>query len=179
MLGVLQALVGQVIYVDATEREIPRSVCQERQELEYSGKAGYHTLKNTLVTSQKGTILYLGDTYEGSVQDKKMLDEAQISFLNEIDVLLDLGYVGFDAPNAQLMMPCKKPKNGELTQEEKKINQYLAHLRVTVEHHISSVKRLRIVKEKIRIKGEHNRDRVMFIACALHNFRNEYRKKDP
>jgi DDE superfamily endonuclease len=178
MLGVLEALVGQVIYVDATEREIPRSVSSERQELEYSGKAGYHTLKNTLITSQKGIILYLGDTYEGTVHDKKMLDEAQIPFLNEIAVLLDLGYVGFDATNAQLMMPCKKPKNGELTQEEKKINQYLAHLRVPVEHHISSVKRLRIVKEKIRLKGDQNRDRVMLIACALHNFRTTHRKKN-
>jgi hypothetical protein len=177
MVGTLEALVGQVIYVDATEREIPRSVCAARQESEYSGKAGYHTLKNTLITTQNKYIIYLGDTYEGAAHDKRMLDEAHIPFLEDISVLLDLGYVGFDAPQAQVMLPCKKPPKGELNAEEKKINQYLAHLRVPVEHHIGSVKRLRIVSQKIRLRGDENRDRVMYIACALHNFRTTQRQK--
>lgn len=177
MLGTLEALVGQVIYVDATEREIPRSVCATRQELEYSGKAGYHTLKNTLITTQNKYIIYLGDTYEGSAHDKRMLDEAQIPFLKDISVLLDLGYIGFDTPQAQVMLPCKKPPKGELNAEEKKINQYLAHLRVPVEHHIGSVKRLRIVSQKIRLRGDEKRDRVMYIACAMHNFRTTHRQQ--
>ena len=72
-------------------------------------------------------------------------------------------------------MPTKKPRGGELTPEQKAANQLIARRRVRIEHVISSVKRCRIVKDKIRYWRDGIRDLVMQIACALHNFRLRYR----
>jgi len=41
----------------------------------------------------------------------------------------------------------------------------------TIEHVNSSVKRYRIVKDRIRLWKEGVRDLVMELCCALHNFR--------
>ena len=54
-------------------------------------------------------------------------------------------------------------------------NKLLASKRVSVEHMMAGVKRLRIVKDKIRFK-EIERDQAMLIACGLHNLRITYRK---
>ena len=43
--------------------------------------------------------------------------------------------------------------------------------RLRIEHVNSSVKRCRIVKDRIRLWKEGVRDLVMEICCALHNFR--------
>jgi hypothetical protein len=40
-----------------------------------------------------------------------------------------------------------------------------------IEHVNSSVKRCRIIKDRLRLWKEGVRDRVMEICCALHNFR--------
>jgi hypothetical protein len=45
------------------------------------------------------------------------------------------------------------------------------HRRLRIEHVNSSVKRCRVVKDRIRLWKEGVRDVVMEICCALHNFR--------
>jgi hypothetical protein len=45
------------------------------------------------------------------------------------------------------------------------------HRRLRIEHVNSSVKRCRIVKDRIRLWKEGVRDLVMALCCALHNFR--------
>ena len=55
--------------------------------------------------------------------------------------------------------------------EEKLANQALHHRRLRIEHVNSSVKRCRIVKDRIRLWKAGVRDLVMELCCALHNFR--------
>jgi len=50
-------------------------------------------------------------------------------------------------------------------------NHQLASLRIRIEHVISSIKRCRMIKDPCRLHGVLAQDRVMEIACALHNFR--------
>jgi hypothetical protein len=59
----------------------------------------------------------------------------------------------------------------ELPLEEKRANQDLHHCRLRIEHVNSSVKRCRIVKDRIRLWKDGVRDLVMELCCALHNFR--------
>ena len=68
-------------------------------------------------------------------------------------------------------MPTKKPRGEELTQEQQLANQALNQRRLRIEHVNSSVKRCRIVKDRIRLWKEGVRDLVMELCCALHNFR--------
>lgn len=171
----LRLLSEQVLLMDSTERSVPRSVDSERQKHEYSGKKGAHTYKNLLVSNQQNQILYLSPTVAGSMHDKALADEMELKFLPQQSLLLDLGFVGYQPEGAQTILPCKKPAKGELSAYDKLYNRVLASVRVRVEHVMASVKRIRIVKDRIRLKGELIRDQLMLIACGLHNLRIHHR----
>ena len=121
-------------------------------------------------------ILYLSDTYEGSMHDKKICDEDPFDFQKEIELLQDLGYLGHAPKNAKVQMPVKRTKYKKLTEEEKQENKMKSSRRVTVEHAISGIKRCRIVKDKFGYRRYGYEDLVMELACGLHNFRVEHRK---
>jgi hypothetical protein len=86
-------------------------------------------------------------------------------------LLQDLGFLAFTLPQVEILMPTKKPRGQELTLEEKLANQALHCRRLRIERVNSSVKRCRIVKDRIRLWKKGARDVVMEICCALHNFR--------
>jgi hypothetical protein len=85
-------------------------------------------------------------------------------------LLQELGFLAFTLPQGELLMPPKKPRGQELPVEEQRANQTLHHRRQRIEHVNSSVKRCRIVKDRIRLWKEGGRDLVMELCCALHNF---------
>ncbi len=86
-------------------------------------------------------------------------------------LLQDLGFLAFTLPQVEILMPTKKPRGQELTREQQLANQALHCRRLRIEHVNSSVKRCRIVKDRIRLWKEGVRDLVMELCCALHNFR--------
>jgi len=86
-------------------------------------------------------------------------------------LLQDLGFLAFTLPQVEILMPTKKPYGQELTLEQHVANQALTQRRLRIEHVNSSVKRCRIVKDRIRLWKAGVRDLVMEICCALHNFR--------
>jgi hypothetical protein len=86
-------------------------------------------------------------------------------------LLQDLGFLAFTLPQVAILMPTKKPCGQELPWEQQLANQALHHRRLRIEHVNSSVKRCRIVKDRIRLWKDGVRDLVMEICCALHNFR--------
>jgi hypothetical protein len=85
--------------------------------------------------------------------------------------LQDLGCLACTLPEVAILMPTKKPRGQELSLEEQLANQALHQRRLRIEHVNSSVKRCRIVKDRIRLWKEGVRDLVMELCCALHNFR--------
>jgi hypothetical protein len=89
----------------------------------------------------------------------------------EIELLQDTGYQGYAPKNITIIMPTKKPKGKELTQEQKDKNKEISSKRVLIEHVIGGVKILRIVKDEIRIYKETTRNLVMKTACAIHNLK--------
>ena len=68
------------------------------------------------------------------------------------------------------LRPTKKPRGEELTLAQQGANQALHQRRLRIEHGNRSVKRCRIVKDRIRLWKEGVRDLVMELCCALHNF---------
>ncbi len=83
----------------------------------------------------------------------------------------DLGFVGFTLEGVTITQPHKKPRGGKLTEAQKTENTQIGHRRVRIEHIICSIKRLRMVKDTIRLTKDTARDMVMEIAVGLHNFR--------
>lgn len=65
-------------------------------------------------------------------------------------------------------MPTKKPRGQALTLEEKLANQALHHRRLWIEHVNGSIKRCRIVKNRLCLWKKGVRDLMMELCCALH-----------
>ena len=83
----------------------------------------------------------------------------------------DLGFLAFTLPHVEILMPTKKPRGQELPREQQQTNQALNQRRLRIEPVNSSVKRCRIVKDRMRLWKQGVRDLVMERCCALHNFR--------
>ena len=116
-------------------------------------------------------ILWLSQTYYGSVHDKKICDEQPLKLPSGIFIWQDTGFLGHNPENATELMPQKKPKGKELGLADKFFNRMISSVRIRVEHVIASVKRCRIVKDVFRNTKKGFSDLAMSIACALHNFR--------
>ena len=128
-------------------------------------------MKNLLLINAPLTILFLSETTEGRVHDKRMADATPYPLPAGSQLLQDLGFLAFTLPEVETLMPTKKPRGQELTPEQKAAHQVLACRRVRIEHVNSRVKRCRIVKDTLRLVKKGVRDLVMEICCALHNFR--------
>ena len=128
-------------------------------------------MKNVLLGDQVCQVPFLSDTYEGSRHDKPIAYQTPYPLPNGSELLQDLGFVGFTLEGVEITMPHKKSRGGELSAEQKAENQQIAHRRVRIEHIICSIKRLRIVKDRLRLWKDTVRDMVMEVCVGVHNFR--------
>ncbi len=128
-------------------------------------------MKNVLLVNALLIILFLSDTYGGRTHDKPIVDATPYPLPAGSRLLQDLGFLAFTLPEVVILMPTKKPRGQELTREHQRANQVLNQRRLRIEHVNSSVKRCRIVKDRIRLWKQGVRDLVMELCCALHNFR--------
>jgi hypothetical protein len=128
-------------------------------------------VKNVLLVNAPLSILFLSDTYGGRTHDKCIADATPYPLPPGSGLLQDLGFLAFTLPEVEILMPTKKPRGQEFTPEAKLANQALHQRRLRIEHVNSSVKRCRIVKDRLRLWKQGVRDLVMEICCALHNFR--------
>ncbi len=120
-------------------------------------------------------IVYITHGFEGKTHDKMIWDDGKIEIKGGICLLADLGFLGIDKDYQNAILPFKKPKEEELEPHKKKVNKELAALRVEVEHAFAGVKRLKIIRNKIRLKTFQVRETMFRIAVALHNMRVQYR----
>lgn len=162
------------VLVDVTENQVPRKVDYKSQEEEYSGKKKLHTMKQLAIVNTNLKVLYLSPSYPGSVHDKTIWDDIEVD-VKGINILMDLGFLGAERTHENVILPFKKPKNGELTDLQEKINHEISKVRVKVEHAFAGIKTLKIVRNKIRLKYFEVRERVMKVATGLHNLRRSFR----
>jgi hypothetical protein len=130
-----------------------------------------HSVKNTLLSLPDRRIMFLSNTFNGSVHDKRICDEQPLNLPKGINLWQDTGFKGHSPNGTKIWMPQKKPKGKELTQEQKQQNQNISRFRVLVEHAICGAKRCRIVKDRLRCHKLGFDDLIMELACGLHNFR--------
>ena len=165
----------RTFFHDGTERPINRPWDPFDQEDYYSGKKKQHMLKNIIVTDIKGDVPFLSPTRAGRLHDKRIADESGYTFPEGSIAYQDSGFQGFAPIGVTIIQPKKKPRGGELTPAEKEENRRISSIRVFVEHVICSIKRYRVVKEKLRLWKGNIRDKVMETCCGLHNFRITFR----
>jgi hypothetical protein len=128
-------------------------------------------VKNVLLVNAPLTILFLSETNGGRVHEKRIAEATPYPLPAGSRLLQDLGFLAFTLPQVDILMPTKKPHGQELTLEQQLTNQALDQRRLRIEHVNSSVKRCRIIKDRLRLWKKGIRDLVMELCCALHNFR--------
>lgn len=168
------------LFIDVTERPYHRPGDYDTQKEYYSGKKKQHTIQNTIISTAKRFILFLGLTAFGSVHDFALFKSEfapGLPWFEAFKVWVDLGYLGFDKNYAtlELHLPHKKPRKSKanpdpaLTPEQKDENREISSLRVVVENAICGLKRFNILVHKFRNHTEDFEDDVILAAAGLHN----------
>lgn len=174
--AVLKACPSLDFIIDGTERRTCRPKDKEARKDYYSGKKKAHTVKNNLITERGGKVVFLSDTYAGRVHDKAICDGEAYAFPPGTQLWQDLGFQGYRPENVTTLQPKKKPRQRDLSEEEKQRNREISQQRVEIEHQMGGVKRCRIVSDIFRNRTDYYIDDVMETACGLHNFRLSHRR---
>ena len=120
-------------------------------------------------------IRFMSATYAGKWHDKALVDDEQYTLPAGSVLYQDMGFQGFAIDHVTVQQPTKKPRGGELTSDHKEENRRIASEKMRIEHTLGSVKRCRIIKDKLRYWQDTVRDMLMAIAAGLHNWRLRYR----
>lgn len=140
-------------------------------------------MKNTVISTIKRWIVFLGLTTQGSVHDYELLKEelgwydGRKDWFRLLEIFVDLGYVGIDKDFEvkKLNIPFKKPKKSKsnpepkLTEEQKEHNKAVGRIRVLVEHAIGSMKFFKVLTQPYRNQKDGFEDHSIEICAGLHN----------
>ena len=160
---VKEILTEYELIVDTSEQNRERPGNYQDQEKYYSGKNKSHTFKNQFITLPSGRDIVdvvAGDP--GPKSDINIFREQQRKFADEQKFKGDLSYIG----EASISTPHKKPKNKQLTPEQKQENKEFSAVRVFVEHVIRIVKIFRVAQERFRLKPD-KYEQIILTICGL------------
>lgn len=107
---------------------------------------------------------------KGSTHDFKMFKQSQLLIPQDVQILVDLGYIGICNIHQNSIHPIKSSKKKPLTKEDKKFNRTLAQQRIPIENVNRRCKIFRITKEVYR--GKHkNYGKIWHVIAAIVNLR--------
>lgn len=156
-----------MVVLDVTETPIERPKRRQRQF--YSGKKKRHTLKCQLVIEPATGRIICTFFGKGRRHDFKLFRASGVHFHPQTKSLQDKGYQGIQKLHSNSCLPHKKPKGGQLSDQQKADNRQLAQQRVVIEHVNRGLKIFRILAERYR-----NRRRRFGLRCnliaALYNY---------
>jgi hypothetical protein len=75
-------------------------------------------VKNVLLINAALTVLFLSETYAGSVHDKRSADTLPYPLPAGSRLLQDLGFLAFTLDQVEVIMPTKKPRGRALTRAQ-------------------------------------------------------------
>ncbi len=129
--------------------------------------------KNSTQSLPKDAADYRHAFAKGARHDFSLYKHSKARLPKAAECLADSGYQGLLELHARARTPIKKPKGGELTDEQKAFNKALASERVVVEHIIRHLKIFRIVSQRYRNRRRRFMLRVNLIA-GLYNYAVEH-----
>ncbi|KAJ6253568.1 hypothetical protein M0813_12981 [Anaeramoeba flamelloides] len=154
--------------VDVTVQPIKRPT--ENQRGWYSGKHKTHVIKSQTINGADGRVMHVYSGINGRVHDIAIWRNSNVEeqFQNN-PILADKAYIGIQH-NCQAIIPIRKPRNRELTENEKSFNKRVSSDRILIENYYARLKN----KFKIlsyRYRGSITEYKKIFeICCALTNF---------
>lgn len=155
------------LLVDSTEQDRERPRDNQEQQKYYSKKNKGHTFKTSVIGMPEGKdIVDVTTGHRGPEADITLFREQQKIFSDEQQFDGDKAYVG----GQNMKTPHKKPKNGELTEEQKKWNQEFSSSRIFIEHLMRRIKIARIAQYRFPLKASCY-EKVILVICGLVRFR--------
>lgn len=157
-------LSGFELIVDSLEQARERPEDNEEQRSYYSGKKKQHTYKSQIVTLPEGEdIVDVIAGEKGPTSDISLFRTQESKFAPGQGFAGDKGYIG--AENVQT--PHKKPRGGDLTEQQKIENKdFSSSRRIFVEHVIRLLRIFRVTKERFRLHPS-TYEQIIFVVCGL------------
>ena len=124
----------------------------KKQKESYSGKQKCQTIKDLLVIDgYSGKIICIGEG-KGSVHDFELFKRSRIHVRDDILLVGDKGFEGICVIHGYSVTPFKKPRNGELSEEQKGFNRSLSRFRIQIEHVNRRLKRFKMFQYRYQNK---------------------------
>jgi len=189
----LEQLAEGLVLIDATEQQVYRPGKSNEERLKFfSGKRKQFTRKTQLAADGHHHIEAISVSVPGATSDIKLSDQVgTIERLpDDCEAQADKGYQGLDkrvdlvtvqnvetgaqkqVPRLTVKTPFKKPKGGELNEEQKAYNRAIGQVRVRVEHCIGWVKNWAIIATRFRCAHSIYTE-VMQVVCGLVNLQTQ------
>lgn len=163
LMVVQEILTEYELIVDSYEQVRERPGDQDEQEKYFSGKKSNHTFKSQMIIMPDGRdIVDVVAGEPGPKSDITIFREYRSEFDPQQRFKGDKAYLGEDL----ITTPIKKPKNRELTTEQKEQNKAFSAKRIFVEHRIRSVKIFRVVQDRFRLNPK-KYEQVILTICGL------------
>jgi hypothetical protein len=156
------------LIIDVTEQPVERPVANQRQW--YSGKKKRHTAKIQLIVCLFTLQILSVVCEKGRVHDFTLFKQCGLHLAEALEKYADAGYQGLEQLVANAFTPIKKPRDRELTPEERAYNRALAKLRIRIEHVNRRCKIFRVAKDVYRGKHRHIQ-KTWTVVAALVNYR--------
>ena len=160
---VKEILTEYELIVDTYEQVRERPGDKDEQEKYFSGKKSNHTFKSQIIIMPDGRdIVDVVAGEPGPKSDITLFREERSQFDPQQRFKGDKAYVG----EALITTPIKKPRNRELTTEQKEQNKAFSAKRIFVEHRIRSLKIFRVVQERFRLNPQ-KYEQVVLTICGI------------
>jgi hypothetical protein len=163
------------VIIDAKEQRVNKPRGEEAQRPYYSGKKKAHTVKTQVVVNPRGQIEAVSESVPGSTHDLALLlGSGVMGGLGQGEAAMaDKGYLGLDkhCPGAQLVIPHRKPRGGELSEEQRRFNREVARHRIVVEHTMAQLNRFTVLRQVFRAKRRQRHSQVTRVVAKLVNRR--------
>ena len=160
---VKEILTEYELIVDTYEQVRERPGDKDEQEKYFSGKKSNHTFKSQIIIMPDGRdIVDVVAGEPGPKSDLTLFREERSQFDPQQRFKGDKAYVG----EALITTPIKKPRNRELTTEQKEQNKAFSAKRIFVEHRIRSLKIFRVVQERFRLNPQ-KYEQVVLTICGI------------
>jgi hypothetical protein len=160
------------VFLDGTERPVQKPKKGKRKKKLYSGKKKQTTRKNIVITNEQKKILVMTPTKSGRRHDKRLTDKFGLveHIPDGVAIWADTGLQGIQKYHPITLIPDKATKNHPLTPEQKQNNRIISSFRITVEHALAGLKRMKAVSDIYRNRIGNTDDRLNLIAAGLWNF---------
>jgi hypothetical protein len=172
---VMAAFPAVRVIIDAKEQRVNRPQGEERQRPYYSGKKKAHTVKTQVVVDTRGRIEAVSESVPGSTHDLTLLTGSGVlGGLGEGEgAMFDKGYAGVDKhhPSVPVVLPFKKPRGRDLSEQQRAHNREVARRRIVVEHTMAQLNRFTVLRQVFRGKKRDRHSQITRVVAKVVNRR--------